>query len=140
MNNLYSKNSEIVPRKQIGGVELGLSIHDLKLEADTIKEVNEQKMVSILDGSIFILLVDNRVFQVSALAGYQGKLLNKHYIGESISNFIDSDSWEFSDADDGFINKECAGVVIRCDLEDASIEEIRENQSELYVAEISVFE
>ena len=63
-----------------------------------------------------------------------------NYIGESISNFIDSDSWEFSDADDGFINKECAGVVIRCDLEDASIEEIRENQSELYVAEISVFE
>lgn len=105
MNNLYSKNLEIVPRKQIGGVELGLSIHDLKLEADTIKEVNEQKMVSILDGSIFILFVDNRVFQVSALAGYQGKLLNKHYIGESISNFIDSDSWEFSDADDGFINK-----------------------------------
>ena len=59
MSNLYSKNSEIVPRKQIGGVELGLSIHDLKLEADTIKEVNEQKMVLILFYHLQVLLMDH---------------------------------------------------------------------------------
>ncbi len=140
MDSNFDKNIKIIPKIGLGGISIGTDLEKLKLNKSDIRVINSQKFVFLLDDSIFVSFSsENKVEQVSALRGYEGKLINQHYIGESINYFMTSDLWFFSESEDGFINTEISGVVIRCDLEDATFEEIKEQSNTLTVSEISVY-
>lgn len=91
-----------------------------------------------MDGAVCILFDDeNKVWQLSALVGYEGRLNNKYFINEPIAEVI-NDGWIYSEELDGFIKQDEKGVIIRANLEDASACEVVEQQCRRMVNEITI--
>ena len=131
-------NEEILPGVGLAGIKVGQSCEDIGIDKRSIKTLNGQNFAYKNDGAVCIFFdSENKVWQLSALAGYEGKLNQKHCIGESIVDVI-SDGWTYSEELDGFVKQDQHGVIIRANLEDASMSEIIEQQSSLIVSEITV--
>lgn len=131
-------DDDILPGIGLAGIKVGQSQEDIGIDKRSVKNVNGQKFAYVIDGAVCIFFDDeNKVWQLSALAGYEGKLNQKHYINEPIIEVV-NDGWTYSEELDGFIKQDEKGVIIRVDLEDASLSEIIEQQSSLEVSEITV--
>lgn len=135
---MEKNKKEILPGVGLGGVNIGMSFGDLDIKKSETKVVNGILTASLESDTIFIIFDSNRVVQqVSAVNDYNGCLDGKYCIGSSVSRLLD-DNWFFREDLDGFLHKEYPGVVMRTNLEDATIDEINQNKTHLQVSEISV--
>lgn len=135
---MEKNKKEILPGVGLGGVNIGMSFGDLDIKKSETKVVNGILTASLESDTIFIIFDSNRVVQqVSAVNDYNGCLDGKYCIGSSVSRLLD-DNWFFREDLDGFVHKEYPGVVMRTNLEDATIDEINQNKTHLQVSEISV--
>lgn len=136
---VINTKEDIIPRVGLGGIKIGDKLKDLQSENNAPKIVNGQKMLLLNEGAIFVLFSkEDKVVQVSARRGYEGRLFDRHFVGEPIINYINDNDWEFSESDDGFVLCNIAGVVVHPDLEDATPEEMLKRGSSLSVNEITV--
>lgn len=140
MKKSIDVKKEIIPYVGLGGIEIGDFLKDLEIDKGQIRIVNGQKMASIFKGAIIVLFSKNdKVIQLSAQEGYEGKLLNKYYVGQPVQDFMNDSAWIFSEEEDGFRHREISNLVVRLELEDATAKEVRELQGFLKVSEITIF-
>lgn len=127
--NRYDMNQldlDIYPGIGLGGFKLG---DPLPMDTEGLTASNDfdgETTYTIENGSLCFAISKRtlRIFRISALSGYPGKLNSHIYTGMEISNLLTEFSgWRYSEEQSGFHHEDYIGVMIAPDLEDATEEE-----------------